>query len=101
MSNRVKMAIIEAILRLHERRWTGRRIALELGIDRETVARHLALAGESKPAKAPLGSAGEDAQAKPAKAPLGNSESDKPTTDDQEGKNSLRKGSKSKGGAEG
>jgi DNA replication protein DnaC len=56
---------------------------------------------DSKPAKAPLGSPGEDAPAKPAKAPLGNSGSDKPTTEDQEGKNSLRKGSKKKGGAEG
>src|SRR5690242_1170721 len=75
MSNRLKMAIIEAILRLHERRWTGRRIALELGIDRETVARHIALAGESKPAKAPLGLVEADAGSKPAKAPLGSAPS--------------------------
>src|ERR1700682_799743 len=71
MANRLKMAISEAILRLHERRWSGRRIALELDIDRETVSRHLALACGSKPAKAPLGSEGAGEESKPAKAPLG------------------------------
>jgi transposase len=71
MANRLKMAISEAILRLHERRWSGRRIALELGIDRETVARHVALAVESKPAKAPIGSVDAAVQSKPAKAPIG------------------------------
>src|SRR5260370_554933 len=71
MANRLKMAISEAILRLHERRWSGRRIALELGIDGETVARHVALAVESKPAKAPIGSVDAAVQSKPAKAPIG------------------------------
>ncbi|MFL5514391.1 MAG: IS21 family transposase [Gemmatimonadales bacterium] len=90
MSNRLKMALIETILTLAERKWSLRRIARELGIHRETVARHLAearaaaqrasvtpatpeVADGSKPAKAPTGSATVAAQAKPAKAPTGSS----------------------------
>ena len=57
MANQLKMAMIEAIVRLRERRWSIRRISRELGVDRETVSRHLALISEgSKPAKAPIGS---------------------------------------------
>lgn len=41
MANQLKMAMIEAILRLHQRGWSNRRIARELGIDRGTVARQL------------------------------------------------------------
>ncbi len=92
MANQLKMADIQCIMTLHDRGWSRRRIARELGIDRETVARHLrlstpgqspngpnpanALAGiqatpgpkpasqEGLPASAPAGSAGS----KPAKA---------------------------------
>jgi transposase len=88
VSNRLKMALIETILSLSERKWSIRRIARELGIHRETVARHLAEARAaaqpttvppasaaaldgSKPAKAPTGSARLAAEAKPAKAPTG------------------------------
>ena len=54
MANRLKMAMVDAILRLLQRGWSYRRIGRELGIHRDTVAR---LAGKSKPAKAPLGAA--------------------------------------------
>ena len=41
MANLLKMAISETIRTLHRRGWSQRRIADELGINRETVARHL------------------------------------------------------------
>lgn len=44
MANRLKMAMVQALLTLHARGWSQRRIARELGIDRETVARHIRLA---------------------------------------------------------
>jgi transposase len=61
--------MVNAILTLKQRGWSQRRIARELGIDRETVARYLHLQGaDPKPAtNAPTGSAGS----KPAKAPTG------------------------------
>jgi transposase len=43
MSNQLKMADIQCILTLRERGWSRRRIARELGIDRQTVGRHLRL----------------------------------------------------------
>ena len=52
MANQLKMAMADTVLQLLQRGWSYRRIARELGIHRETVAR---LARESKPAKAPLG----------------------------------------------
>jgi transposase len=57
MANLLKMAISESIRTLHGRRWSQRRIADELGINRETVARYLRQAElTSKPANAPTGS---------------------------------------------
>lgn len=65
MANELKMAKVQSILTLHERGWSNRRIARELGIHRDTVSRHLRLGrkdavrgklGGSKPAKAPPGS---------------------------------------------
>jgi transposase len=57
MANRLKMATRQAILGLHERGWKNRRIARELDVDRETVAKYVRAAGyDSKPAKAPIGS---------------------------------------------
>jgi orotate phosphoribosyltransferase-like protein len=41
MANLLKVVMIDGILSLHQRGWSQRRIARELGIDRETVARHL------------------------------------------------------------
>ena len=57
MPHLLKVAVIDTILSLHQRGWSQRRIARELGVDRETVARHLGLARASKPANAPIGSA--------------------------------------------
>src|SRR5260221_14266929 len=42
MANRLKMAIHDTILQLHGLHWSKRRIGRELGIDRATVAGHLA-----------------------------------------------------------
>lgn len=79
MSNHLEMAMIHSILTLHAQGWSARRIARELGINRETVGRHVA---GSKPAtlaaNPPPGAAAMDAGSeapKPATAepnpPLG------------------------------
>jgi hypothetical protein len=81
MANQLKVALIESIQSLRAQRWSFRRIARELGIHRETVARYVRLA-EAKPAKAPLGSNTSDSDsaseagvaptaAEPAKALFG------------------------------
>ena len=76
MANQLKMAMVNAILTLKQRGWSQQRIARELGIDRETVARYVNLAGaDSKPAtNAPTGSEGS----KPANAPIGSVDQDSP-----------------------
>jgi transposase len=80
MSNQLKVAMIETILSLRQRGWSQRRIARELGIDRQTVARYLQQqSGPAKPAMAPLGSDDEGSQAKPAIAPLGPPPPDEPS----------------------
>jgi transposase len=72
MSNLLKVAMIDLILSLHRQRLSQRRIAIELGINRETVARYLRQAANaSKPAIAPPGSVAADAEPKPAIAPPG------------------------------
>ena len=72
MANLLKMAFSESIRTLHSRGWSQRRIADELGINRETVARHLRQADPpSKPANAPPGSTAPDGAPKPANAPSG------------------------------
>src|SRR3954447_6836115 len=72
MANLLKMAVRETIRTLHRRGWSQRRIADELGIHRETVARHLRQAEPpSKPANAPPGATTPDATPKPANAPPG------------------------------
>ena len=73
MSNQLKMAQVQSIVALHVRGWSQRRIARELGVDRETVARYVGLSA-ARPAKVPTGSdesgvPGEDS--KPAKLPTG------------------------------
>jgi transposase len=57
MSNHLKVAMIDLILSLYRKGWSQRRIATELDINRETVARYLELARTApKPANAPPGS---------------------------------------------
>jgi transposase len=60
MANLLKMADIQAILALHRNGWSARRIALELGIHRETVGQYVQQAEReaAKPASAPTGSSG-------------------------------------------
>jgi transposase len=75
VANQLKMAMVNAILTLKQRGWSQRRIARELGIDRETVARYVHLHQASpKPAtNAPTGSEGS----KPAtNAPTGSVDQD-------------------------
>src|SRR5437868_2187451 len=58
MANELNMAKIDAILALHQRHWSIRRIAKELGITRASVARHIRQSQQpSKQARAPIGSA--------------------------------------------
>jgi transposase len=72
MANHLKMALIDTILTLRQRRWSLRRIARELGIHRETVGRYLRRGqAESKPANAPIGSDLGETESKPANAPIG------------------------------
>lgn len=81
MANELEVAKVLSIKALHAQGWSQRRIARQLGINRETVARYLKeqadSAGdpvdptESKPAKAPIGSGEGGNDSKPAKAPLG------------------------------
>jgi transposase len=82
MSNHLQMALVETIFSLHGRGWSQRRIAEELGIDRETVSRYLKRTLDpSKPAIAPIGSEEASESSKPAIAPTGSeegSESSKP-----------------------
>jgi hypothetical protein len=67
MANQVKMAVREAIIGYMGMGWSRRRIARTLGINRETVARHLGLAG-SKPAILPPGADGSNPAIPPAGA---------------------------------
>jgi transposase len=80
MANQLKMATVQSILALHERGWSGRRIADELHVDRGTVSRYVELARQasqsvaealSKPANAPITRAGQSALSNPASAPIG------------------------------
>src|ERR1700751_2738254 len=65
MSNVLRVSLQTTIYSLADRGWSQRRIARELGIDRETVGRYLRLAGKAKPAISTTGSAG-DSESKPA-----------------------------------
>ena len=81
MGNRLKVAKVLSIKTLHEQGWSQRRISRELGVSREAVAAYLAehakeamSAGEQegvKPAKALTGSEPPDPNSKPTKAPTG------------------------------
>jgi hypothetical protein len=72
MANLLKMAMIDSIVALHRRGWSNRRIARELGIDRDAVSRHVRQAAKAaKAAKAPPGSGDGAESSKAAKAPPG------------------------------
>lgn len=81
MANLLKMAKVQSILSLHAQGWPQRRIARELGVNRETVGKYLRqqLCG-AKPANAPTGSEEPKPaslallparESKPANAPIG------------------------------
>jgi len=71
MANHLKMVLVHSILTLATQGWSQRRIARELGVDRETVSRHIRLtASRANPAKAPIGSVAAPEDSRPANAPL-------------------------------
>jgi transposase len=77
MSNLLKVAMIDLVLSLHRQGLSQRRIASELGINRETVARYLSQPRDAaKPANAPSGSIAAEAESKPANAPSGSIEAE-------------------------
>jgi hypothetical protein len=63
MSNVLKVSLQETIYSLSDRRWSQRRVARELRIDRETVGRYLRI--RSNPAIATAGNGGAS-DSKPA-----------------------------------
>jgi transposase len=71
MANRLKMATSQAVIALHRQGWSHRRIARELGIHRETVARYVMLGGseEAKPATNPPPGSDQPEPALPAGRP--------------------------------
>jgi transposase len=72
MSNHLKLAMKDLILSLSLKGWSQRRIARELELNRETVARYLKQARIApKPANAPPGADQPDTVPKPANAPPG------------------------------
>jgi transposase len=72
MPHQLKVVMIDTIRSLHQRGWSQRRIARELGVDRETVARYLRQPqAAANPAHAPLGSPDPPNGSDPAIAPPG------------------------------
>ncbi len=81
MANQLKMVDVVSILTLHARGWSCRRIARELGVDRDAVSRHVKLSaagagtpgggaqppGVSKPATEALAGIGVDSEADESK----------------------------------
>jgi transposase len=65
MSNVLKVSLQATIYSLYNRGWSRRRIARELGINRETVGRYLLLASLAKPAISTPGVEGDN-ESKPA-----------------------------------
>ena len=74
MANRLKMNMVQAVVALFEQGWSRRRIAEELGIDRETVTNYLKRWQDSKPAIVHTGSQ-DDIGAKPAILHIGSAAS--------------------------
>ncbi|MDD5557820.1 MAG: IS21 family transposase [bacterium] len=67
MANRIKVALTHSIITRYNRGWSKRRIARELGLDRETISRYIRLELEqaSKPTIPTAGSGGRDSHCKP------------------------------------
>lgn len=74
MANRLKVAKVLFIQQLHAQGWSGRRIARELRVSRDAVARHLAKDVESDPPKSEEGDPNKatSEKAPPGSEPLGN-----------------------------
>lgn len=53
MANRLKMAMVDSILQLRAQRWSVRRIARALDIDRKTVSRYVRLAEQDAKSNSP------------------------------------------------
>jgi transposase len=73
MANLLSMATIDAILALHQRHWSIRRIAKELGLHRDTVARHIHLhtpAAQATPSAQSQPRPADAAEAKIGQAPI-------------------------------
>jgi len=68
--NRLTLSLQHSIVTLSQRGWSARRIARELGINRETVGKHL----RPKPAKVTTGSDDGQSESKPAISTTGFSE---------------------------
>ena len=72
MANLFKMAMIDSIVAFHRLGWSNRRIARELGVDRDAVSRHIRGAvAKAKAATAPTGSEPGANDSKAASAPPG------------------------------
>ena len=65
--NQLKVNQQQSIIALHQQGWSGRRIARELGLDRGTVGKYLAV--DSKSATNPQTGSGEADRSKPATNP--------------------------------
>jgi hypothetical protein len=67
--NQLDVSLQHSIATLTAKGWSARKVARELGVDRETVSRYLRLE-TAKPAIPPIGSP-EPADSKPAILPIG------------------------------
>ncbi len=68
MANQLKMVDVVSILTLHARGWSCRRIARELGVDRDAVRRHVKLSAAG--ADTPVGGVQPPGVSKPASEAL-------------------------------
>src|SRR5437667_162468 len=60
MSNRLKMAKVDLILRLSAQRWSQRRIAAELEVDRKAVSRYVRMAAQNAHSAGPQAPTGSE-----------------------------------------